>query len=180
MNMKEETLKKEIVYDGKIITVRSDTARTPEGDIVPREVVEHPGGVGIAMEDEEGKFFMVTQYRYAQECVTIEFPAGKKEYGEDPLTTAKREIVEETGYEGTDFVYLGKMFPTPAYDSEVVDFYYTKKGAYRGQHLDADEYLNLSRMSLDEIIDAAVEGKIPDAKTMCMALLIQQMKARQK
>ena len=179
MKMHEETLTKEIVYDGKIITVRSDTARTPEGDIVPREVVEHIGGVGIAMEDENGKFFMVTQYRYAQETVTVEFPAGKKEPGEDPLETAKREIIEETGYEGTDFVYLGKMFPTPAYDSEVVDMYYTKKGAYKGQHLDDDEYLHLSRMSLDEIIDGIVKGEIPDAKTMCMALLIQQMKLRQ-
>ena len=80
--------------------------------------------------------------------------------------------------EGTDFVYLGKMFPTPAYDNEVVDFYYTKKGAYRGQHLDDDENINLSRMTLDEIIEGAVEGRIPDAKTMCMALLIQQMKLR--
>ena len=67
MDLKEKTIKKDYVYRGLILNVRKDEAETADGQRVPREVVEHPGGVGIAMEDDEGRFFMVTQYRYAQE-----------------------------------------------------------------------------------------------------------------
>jgi len=178
MELNEKTLKKEYVYEGRIINVRSDTAEQPDGLIVPREVVEHPGGVGIALEDEEGKFFFVRQWRYAQYEETLEYPAGKKEKGEDPLDTAKREIVEETGYEGKDFVYLGKMYPTPAYDEEVIDLYYARAGEYKGQHLDEDEHINLVRLTLDEITDLIVQGKVPDAKTMGMTFLVKEKKER--
>ena len=128
----EKRIDGEVKYNGVIVKVRLDHAQLENGKIVRREVVEHPGGVGIALEDEEGRFFMVTQYRYAQEKIMLEYPAGKKEKGEDPLTTAKREIVEETGYEGRDFVYLGNMVPTPAYDTEVIELYYAKTGEFKG------------------------------------------------
>jgi ADP-ribose pyrophosphatase len=178
MDMKEKTLKKTTVYDGHIIRVRLDEALSAEGDKVPREVVEHPGGVGIALEDEEGKFFFVTQYRYAQEAIMLEYPAGKKEPGEDPMTTAKREIIEETGYEGLDFVHLGSMVPTPAYDTEVIELYYARQGRFLGQHLDSDEYIHLSKLTLDEITEKIVNGEVNDAKTIGMTFLIRENKAR--
>ncbi|MBR2759539.1 MAG: NUDIX hydrolase [Solobacterium sp.] len=180
MDMKEKTLKKNTVYDGHIIKVRLDEALSAEGDKVPREVVEHPGGVGIALEDEEGKFFFVTQYRYAQEEIMLEYPAGKKEPGEDPMTTAKREIIEETGYEGVDFVRLGAMVPTPAYDTEVIDLYYARQGRFLGQHLDSDEYIHLSKLTMDEITEKIVSGEVSDAKTIGMTFLIKEFKARGK
>jgi ADP-ribose pyrophosphatase len=180
MEMKETTLKKTVVYDGHIIRARLDEAMTPEGEKVPREVVEHPGGVGIALEDEEGKFFFVTQYRYAQEQIMLEYPAGKKEPGEDPMTTAKREIIEETGYEGLDFFHLGSMVPTPAYDTEVIELYYARQGRFLGQHLDADEYIHLSKLTLDEITEKIVSGEVTDAKTIGMTFLIKENKARGK
>ena len=178
MKLKEEQVSAEYMFRGKIINVLTNKARIFDGRIVDREVVEHPGGVGIALEDEEGRFFMVTQYRYAQEKIMLEYPAGKKEKGEDPLTTAKREIVEETGYEGRDFVYLGNMVPTPAYDTEVIELYYAKTGEYKGQHLDDDESIRLSRLTLDEITEKIVSGEINDAKTMGMTFLIKEYKAR--
>ena len=64
----------------------------PDHTTAPRTLVEHPGGVGIALEDEDGTFFFVSQWRYAQSCVTLEYPAGKREKGEDDLAVAKREI----------------------------------------------------------------------------------------
>lgn len=107
--MEEKTLAKSYVYEGDVVNLREDKAQIDDGQIVDRVVVEHPGGVGIALEDEDGKFFFVKQYRYAQSEVTLEYPAGKREAGEDDLNTAKREIVEEVGYEGTEWKYLGLM-----------------------------------------------------------------------
>ena len=179
MKMKEEQISKDYKFEGKIINVRTDKARIFDGRIVDREVVEHPGGVGIALEDENGKFFMVTQFRYAQQQVMTEYPAGKKEPGEDPMETAKREIIEETGYEGRDWVYLGNMVPTPAYDTEVIELFYAKTGKYIGQHLDDDESIQLSRMSLEEITEQIVTGKINDAKTMGMTFLVKEYKRRE-
>ncbi|MCR5794562.1 MAG: NUDIX hydrolase [Solobacterium sp.] len=176
--MKEKTLTKDYKFHGHVINLRTDTALSPDGQEVYREVVEHPGGVAIALENEKGEFFLVTQYRYAQERVLLEFPAGKKEPGEDHFETAKREIAEETGYEGKDYVYLGEMVPTGAYDTEVIDLYYAKQGRFVGQHLDEDENINVSYMKLDEIIDAIMDRKIIDGKTIAMAFMIRELKNR--
>ena len=178
MELKEEQISAEYIFNGVVVNMRKDNAKLPDGRIVYREVVEHPGGVGIALEDEEGRFFMVTQFRYAQNEVMMEYPAGKKEKGEEPLLTAMREITEETGYEGRDFVYLGKMVPTPAYDTEVIDLFYAKTGEFKGQKLDEDENIRLTRLTLDEITDLIVEGKITDAKTMGMTFLVKEYKRR--
>lgn len=177
-DMKETAVKQERIYEGNVIHVRKDEARMPDGKIAPREVVEHPGGVGIALESPDGKFYFVKQWRYAQEMVMLEYPAGKKEKGEDPFTTAKREIVEETGYEGKDFVYLGKVVPTPAYDNEVIDLYYARQGEYKGVHLDEDEYLNLYQYTLDEMTDMIFDGTVTDAKTVAMTFLLKEYKRR--
>ncbi len=179
-DLTQTQLSEEEIFKGHILRVRKDTAKMPDGQIVEREVVEHPGGVAIALEDSEGKFFLVTQWRYAQEQVTLEFPAGKKEAGEDPLTTATREIVEETGYEGTDWRYLGSMMPTPAYDTEVIELYYAKAGAFLGQHLDDDEDLSAERYTLDELTALVLSGTLRDAKTMYMTLLLQELKRRKE
>ncbi len=177
-DLNEKTVAQSYVYEGNIVKLREDKAEISDGSVVDRVVVEHPGGVGIALEDEDGKFFFVSQWRYAQSEVTLEYPAGKREEGEDDLNTAKREIVEEVGYEGTDWKYLGVMYPTPAYDSETIGMYYAKKGAYKGQHLDSDENINVSKYSLDEITDMIVDGKIHDAKTIGMTFLVKENKKK--
>ena len=104
----------------------------------------------------------------------LEFPAGKKEIGEEPFQTAQREIVEETGFAGKEWHYLGQMVPTPAYDEEVIDMYYAEKGEFLGQHLDPDEQLNVSKMKIDDLIEEIKEGKVTDAKTMVMAFLVRE------
>ncbi len=176
--LEEKTLTQEYLYQGPVVDLRKDTAQLYDGQVADRIVVEHPGGVGIALEDEEGKFFFVKQWRYAQGKVTLEYPAGKREAGECDANTAKREIVEETGFEGTDWKYLGEMYPTPAYDSETIGMYYAKKGNYLGQHLDADENVEVYRYTLDEITDMIVKGEIHDAKTIVMTFLLKELKQK--
>ncbi|MBR2810173.1 MAG: NUDIX hydrolase [Solobacterium sp.] len=173
--LKETCISSEYLYKGKILNMRHDKALVG-GEVFDREVVEHPGGVGIALEDEKGRFYLVSQWRYGQNKVMKEFPAGKKEKGEEPLVTAKREIVEETGFEGEGFVHLGSLVPTPAYDTEVIELFYAKQGKFVGQHFDEDENVLVSRMTLDEIIADIMSGKIDDAKTVAMAFMIREMK----
>lgn len=174
--MKEKQLKFNYPYHGKVVNMRVDEAELPDGRIVSREVVEHPGGVCIAMEDDEGRFFMVSQYRYAQEEVLLEFPAGKLEKGEDPYQSALREAVEETGYEALDMVEMGSFVPTGAYGQERVYLYYARQGAYQGQHLDFDEHLNVTKMTLDEIIQAIMNNQIIDGKTGVLAFKVRERK----
>lgn len=178
MDFKEKTLKQEYKYKGRVINVRIDDVQLVNGEQALREVVEHPGGVTIALEDTDGTFFMVTQWRYAQEKTVLEFPAGKLEKGEDPFESAKREIVEETGYEGIDYVDFGEFIPTGAYGAEKIHLYYAKKGKFMGQHLDEDENLAVSKMTLQEIIDDVMDGKITDGKTMALAFKVKEYKER--
>ena len=178
--MKEKTLAQKYLYNGKIVKLREDKAVTSEGCEVERTVVEHPGGVGIALEDEDGRFFFVTQWRYAQGRTTLEYPAGKREKGENDLDVAKREIAEETGYLGKDWFYLGTIYPTPAYDTETIGMYYARKDRFVGQHLDADEFINISKLTLDEITDKILNGEVHDAKTIAMTFLVRELKERGK
>ena len=171
-------LTREEIFEGKILHIYKDTVEIDENLTVEREVVQHIGGVGIALEDTDGKFFFVKQFRYAQQEETLEFQSVKKEQGEEPLTTAKREIQEEKGYTGKDWTYMGKIYPTPAYDTEVIDLYYAKVDQYIGQHLDEDEQIQTYKYSLEELIEFIMEGKIPDAKTVSMAMFIREMKNR--
>lgn len=176
----EKTVNTNYIYEGPIIKLREDKALVEDGSVADRTVVEHPGGVGIALEDEDGKFFFVTQWRYAQSVETLEYPAGKREKGEDDLSVAKREIVEETGYTGKDWVYLGTIYPTPAYDSETIGMYYAKKDSFVGQHLDDDEFIHVSRLTLQQITDKIVSGEVKDAKTVSMTFLVKELKERGK
>ncbi len=175
----EKPKKQKKVYEGIVIDVRIDEAETSLGTTVKREVVEHIGGVSIALEDDDGSFFMVRQFRYGQQKEMIEFPAGKKEIGEDALETAKREIEEEIGYKGEDFEYLGKIVPTPAYDTEVIDLYYAHKGKKVGQNLDEDEYLIIEKWKLEDIIEAIMNGEITDAKTVAMAFILKERRGKE-
>lgn len=178
--LEQKRIRSQSIYRGSVFNVRKDEARMTNGRLITREVVEHRGGVAIAMEKEDGTFFMVRQWRYAYQGVLLEYPAGKKENGEEAIMTAQREIREETGYEGTNWIYFGHMVPTPAYDEEMIDLFYAKCGPFRGQQPDADEELLVTSMSLDAIRQAIIDGKIIDAKTVALTFLVQEKIKRGK
>ena len=121
-NLYEETISSEMIYKGKVVNLRRDKARLQNGSEVTREVVEHPGGVAVAAFVGDD-LLMVRQFRYAPKKVLLEIPAGKLNYGEDPLHCGRRELEEETGYQADEFISLGKMLPTCAYDEEVIHMY---------------------------------------------------------
>ena len=120
MNLKEETLTREYRFNGRIINLRTDRVRLPNGAEAGREVVEHPGGVCVAPLTDDHELLFVRQYRYPYEEVVLELPAGKRDKnGEEPLECGKRELQEETGAVAAEYISLGEVYPSPGYCDEI-------------------------------------------------------------
>lgn len=166
----EKRVDGEIKYKGVIVTVRLDRAELENGKIVKREVVEHPGGVCILPLDADGNCTMVRQFRYPFGRVILEAPAGKLEYGEDPLDCAVRELSEETGYSAGQLVDLGACCTSPGISSEVLHIYLALDLKQGRQHLDEDEFLNTVQFPLKELSRMVMAGEIDDAKTIVAVL----------
>ena len=120
MDLTEKCLESREVYKGRVLRLRVDTVALPNGKTSLREVVEHPGGVGILALDENGCVPMVTQYRYAFSRTLLEIPAGKREPGEEPFVTAQRELKEEVGATAADWQPLGQIIASPGCYDEVL------------------------------------------------------------
>ena len=166
MKLEEKTLKANYIYNGKVINVRVDDVILPNGKDAKREIVEHRGGVGIIPFD--GKYiYMVNQYRYAFKNELLEIPAGKREYDEMPIETAKRELYEEIGATAKEFIYLGEYFPTVGYCEEIIYLFLAKNLSFSNRlHLDADEFLNVVKYSYEEALQKVKNNEIKDAKTV--------------
>ncbi len=174
MDYPEERIGGEIKYKGIIVTVRLDQARLVNGDLVKREVVEHPGGVTILPVDGEGNCTLVRQFRYPFGRMMLEAPAGKLEPGEDHRTCAERELSEETGLTADRLIYLGGCCTSPGFSTEVLHIYLAL-GLHPGQsHPDQDEFLNVEKMSLEKLVELVMNGEIDDAKTIVAALKAQK------
>jgi 8-oxo-dGTP pyrophosphatase MutT (NUDIX family) len=106
-------------YRGKIISVRTDTVRVPEGTTTEREVVEHPGAVGIVALDDDDRVLMIRQYRHPVGRELWELPAGLRDVaGEPTAQTGRRELLEETGYRARDWHVLADYFSSPGIITE--------------------------------------------------------------
>lgn len=174
MNFEEKTVSSESIYEGKVISLRKEVIIQPDGREAEREIITHSGGVGVIAVDDDKMVYMVSQYRIAARSVMLEIPAGKKEYGEDPLECGKRELIEETGYEGGEFIHLGDYYATPGYCEEVLSIYLARNLKFVGQNLDDGEFLNVSKHSLDDLYQMVMNNEIHDAKT---AIAILKAKA---
>jgi ADP-ribose pyrophosphatase len=165
MDMTEKTLSSERKYSGIIVNVDVDTALSPSGNTVKREVVRHPGGVGIIPIDPEGKIILVRQYRYAFQTVLTEIPAGKNEPGEDYTFGAARELKEEIGAAGT-LIPLGSLFASPGIFTEELHLFLAVDLTFGETDPDPDEFLEPIRVSFQEAEEMILSGEIKDAKTV--------------
>lgn len=166
----EKTIEKNTVYEGVIVNVRRDKAELVNGNVVGREVVEHPGGVTVIPVEPDGTVWCVRQFRYPFGREMLEVPAGKLERGEDPFECAVRELSEETGLTADEFVYLGPCCTSPGFSTEVLHIYLAL-GLHQGaMHLDPDEFLNVEKYGLEELADRVMSGEIDDAKTIIAVL----------
>ena len=174
-HLREEQLAQEEIYNGRILRVTRDTVRLENGTEALREVIHHPGGACVVPLTDDGKVLMVRQYRYPQGTVTLEVPAGKLEYGEDPKQCAVRELREETGADAKEFYALGHLFPTPAYDKEIIYMFLAQGLHFTEQDLDADEFLDVVRVPLYEAVKMVMRNELPDAKTQIAILKTYQL-----
>lgn len=183
MNLREITLSADYAFRGRLLKLRVDEARLPDGNTAAREVIEHPGGVGILALTDEGDVLLVEQFRYPYGEILTEIPAGKREPNEDPLTTGKRELAEETGATADVFTPLGTVYPTPGYCDEIIHLYLATGLHFTNAHPDEDEFLHLKKMPLAQLVDEVMAGNIADAKTQIAALkawhLLNQSKAEE-
>ena len=170
MDLVEQKLSSERIFDGRVLHIRLDTVRLPNGENAVREVVDHPGGVCVLALDEENRALVVSQFRYPYEAVLREVPAGKLEYGEDPREAAIRELKEETGAVAGEFRFLGELYPSPGYCGEIIRMYLARELTFGETRLDEDEFLNLERVPFGQLVEQVLSGEIKDAKTIALVL----------
>ena len=165
MEFKEKTVKENYVFNGKILKLRNDEVLLPNGKTASREVVMHSGGSAVLC-IKDGKVFLVKQYRYAFNEELWEIPAGKLNPGESPEETAIRELEEEGGIIAKRVVKLFDVYPTPAYDDEVIRIYQAFDFTESVAHLDEDEFLTSVWMDKGQLKSMLNNGEIKDAKTI--------------
>ena len=170
MDLTEKTLESREVYRGRILRVREDRVLLPNGQEAQREIVEHPGGVGILALDADGCAVMVRQYRYAFGQTLLEIPAGKREKGEQPDETARRELQEEVGATAGRWTELGTLIASPGCYGETLYLYMAEELHFGATHPDEDEFLEPLRVPFDEAVRQCMDGTLTDAKTVAAIL----------
>ena len=166
MKLYETTKHEEVLYEGRIIRVHVDDIELENGMPAKREVVDHPGGVSVAILTGENELIFVRQFRYPYKKVLLELPAGKLEPGEDPFEAVKREQLEETGTTGKNYISLGNLYPTPGYCGEIIRLWACRVDKETGElSLDPDEFLQTLRIPLDKAVEMVLHNEIPDSKT---------------
>ncbi|MGI1822032.1 NUDIX domain-containing protein [Exiguobacterium sp. TRN 1102] len=164
--MEEKTIEREVIYKGKIFDVEKHVVSLPNGNTSVRELVYHNGAVAVLVIDESDNIVMVEQYRKAFESMSLEIPAGKLEKGEEPVSSAERELAEETGYTAESLEKIFSFYGAPGFCSERVDVFVAKGLSAGEMNLDEDEFLNVKRYSFEEAVDLLDRGVITDAKTI--------------
>lgn len=165
-HLRETRIDGELAYDGHFLKVSRDRIRLPDGSESRREFIRHPGAVVILPLLADGRVLLERQYRYPNDRVFIEFPAGKIDPGEEALATAKRELEEETGYTATEWNFVCTIHNAIAYSDEHLEIFLAR-GLTEGQaKLDDGEFLELFTATVPELLEMVRKGEITDVKTI--------------
>ncbi|MBU9714754.1 NUDIX domain-containing protein [Evansella tamaricis] len=176
----EKTIKKEIIFEGKIIDLAVHDVKLPNGKESKREIVTHPGAVAIIAMDEEENIVLVDQYRKPLEKTIAEIPAGKLEQGEDPLECAKRELEEETGLVAATWTALGSFYTSPGFADELIYLFLAEDLSGGNVNLDEDEFVESYKVTVEDAVKLIESQKIHDAKTVYAIQYLQLRKLQKK
>jgi len=165
-DLTEHRVSGELVYDGTLLKVHRDVVKLPDGSAGTREYIRHPGAVAVLPLFDDGRILLERQFRYPHRREFIELPAGKLEPGEPHLETAKRELLEETGYTARDWKRLGVIHTAIAYTDEAIELFLAEKLSQAVRKLDAGEFLETLIVPFAEPMQMIRDGRITDAKTV--------------
>ncbi|MBQ9807009.1 MAG: NUDIX hydrolase [Clostridia bacterium] len=182
--LEERCLSSELIYDGSVVHLYVDRVELPDGNSSIREYVKHIGAVAVLPLTDKNEVICVRQYRYAHRCLMTEIPAGKLDSAdEDHVEAALRELREETGATCKSLTYLGLFRSTPAILDEKIDLYLAEGLTFGETDLDEDEFLEVERIPLSELVEQVMQGKITDGKTQVAILKVNEIlrrRAKQK
>ena len=166
-----ELIRSETLLQGRAFKIRRDHLKTPDGRDTKFEIIEHGGSVIIIPVDVNGNIHFVRQYRHAAGVDLLELPAGTRDGDEPYQECAAREIREETGMEAGQLHKVGEFYLAPGYSTEFMVVYIGTDLKYNPLEADDDEFLSVEIIPVEEAIQKAERGEVPDAKSLAALLL---------
>ena len=174
-HLEEEKLTGERVFDGVFLHVNRDLVRLPDGSETAREYIVHPGAVMMIPLLDDGQVVMERQWRYPLARSFVEFPAGKIDPDEPPLSTCSRELREETGYTAARFTHITTINNAISFSNEHIELYLAEGLTAGERKLDAGEFLDVLTVAPGQVLEWVRDGTITDVKTVIGAFWLERI-----
>lgn len=172
----ETLVTSETVFEGRLLQVRRDAVRLPDGGLATREYIHHPGAAMIVAQPDPDTILLERQFRYPLGRHFIELPAGKIDAGEAPLATAQRELREECGYTAQEWRHLATLHPCIGYADERIELYLARDLTHVGNALDDGEFLEVMTVPLAQALAWVRDGTITEAKAVTGLLWAEKIR----
>ena len=164
-----ELEEEQTLFKGHLVTVSQATLKAPDGEVLQREIVRHPGAVVVVALDDRDRVSLIRQYRAAVGGELVELVAGKRDQaGEDPVATAARELAEEAGLVAESYRLLATFYNSPGFCDEF-SYLYLANGLSevpRKPQGSEERHCELLSVPLEEALQGIDSGWIKDAKTI--------------
>lgn len=173
-----KTINSETLVDDYHVRVKKNSVELPDGAVIPDfYTVSIPDAAMVAAITKDGKILLKSEYRYACESEVIECPAGMFEENEsDPLTVAKRELLEETGYSSDNWTYFGPTWESTSKLTNRMHLFLARDAIPTAtQHLDPNEHLDVIQVSLEAAIEMVMSGIINANSTAHLILKVARI-----
>lgn len=171
-------MSRNVVYRGVKIQVAEERETLPDGRVVQRDIVIHPGAVVILPLVDANRVCLLRNRRPVVGETLLELPAGTLEIGEDPAVAAVRELAEETGYQAGRWRKLTEFYPSPGVLSERSRLYLAEELTPGPQNLEPDEEIVTEVVDWQRAVAWCLDGTIRDAKTIVGLLLWDRLRSK--
>lgn len=168
----------ELLLNGRIWDVRRDVVELPDGAEVTRDVIAHPGAVAVVAMDEEQRVLLIRQYRHPIGTVNWELPAGLRDVaGEDPVVTARRELLEETDLQARTWTPLVTLHPSPGSLDEAIEVFLARDvtavpSEERHERTDEEAGIVAQWVPITTVVDAIVRGDLHNGPLIAAILVL--------
>lgn len=174
--MEQKKVSEKKLFEGKVLSLYLSNFSNSRGRNLEREIVKRKNAAGILAVTDKDKIILVKQYRQAVEQLMWEIPAGIIDEGESALDTAKRELIEETGFKANEIEELTRYFSSAGFTDEEVVVYLATGLTYVGEEPEDDEEFEIKEFSIKETLSMINSGEIIDAKTIIAIILLANLR----